>query len=202
MKKKLLLTASIVIIANLSIAQISHNINVVGFGFSPSNLTIAPGDTVVFNGLSGHSATEVSEENWSANNATSNGGFWLGIGSGTTENKLVLNSDGVYYYICIPHASMGMKGAITVVDPTVSVNDLSKNDDFSILNLGYGKYSVKYTNSDLLSIISLTGKQMQSIDLSNLQNQLDLSLNYLSSGIYLGVFTNQGENRKVLKFVR
>jgi len=202
MKKTILLTSAVLLIALFSNAQTTHNINVVGFGFSPSNLTIMPGDIVVFNGLNGHSATEVSEENWNANNATSNGGFWLGIGSGTSETSVTFDESGVYYYICIPHASMGMKGVITVIDPTVNINELAQNDNFSIIHSGFGEYSLKFNDSDQFNVISLTGKTLESIDLSNAQNQMNLSLSQLPSGLYLGVFSNNGENRRVVKFVR
>jgi len=203
MNKTLLLTAAIALSTHFSIAQTTHNINVINFTFSPNNLTIAPGDMVVFNGLNNmHSATEVSESNWNANNATSNGGFWFGVGSGTTETSVILNSVGTHYYICIPHASMGMKGTINVVDPTVGINDLAQRQNFSIQNLGFGKYNLKFEDSDLFSVISVTGKQMQTVDLSNVQNQMDLSLDQLSPGLYLGVFSKNGVNREVVKFVR
>lgn len=88
----------------------THTITNSGFTFSPDTITINKGDTVNFVLGSIHSAREVSQATWQANGTTSNGGFDLPLGGGT----VVLTQAGIHYYVCVPHASIGMKGTITV----------------------------------------------------------------------------------------
>ncbi len=88
----------------------THTITNSGFTFSPSSITITSGDTVNFVLESIHTAREVDEATWNAGGTTSNGGFDLPSGGGTT----VLTQTGIHYYVCVPHASIGMKGTITV----------------------------------------------------------------------------------------
>ncbi|MBL7964936.1 MAG: T9SS type A sorting domain-containing protein [Flavobacteriales bacterium] len=87
--------------------------------FSPAVLTINLGQTVTFNVGSGHTATEVSQATWNANGTTSNGGFNFAPGTHT----FTPSTAGTYYYVCQPHASMGMKGQI-IVDSGVGMDQL------------------------------------------------------------------------------
>ena len=95
--------------------------------FSPDEIQINPGDTVIFNLGSQHNVVEVSEETWNANGNTSNGGFTLDFGGG----ELVLNTPGTYYYVCEPHASLGMKGIIVVASVT-AMSEIDKSTEFFI----------------------------------------------------------------------
>lgn len=84
-----------------------------GNNFSPATITIRPGDSVQFNLASAHNVREVSQGTWNANGTTSlAGGFQLAFGGG-----LILPAQlgvGTHYYVCVPHASQGMKGTIIV----------------------------------------------------------------------------------------
>ena len=93
-----------------------------GFTFSPSSANISAGDSVLFQLASIHNAVEVSQATWNADGTTPlAGGFSLPHGGG-----LVLPAQltpGIHYYVCQPHASMGMKGTITVAQgltPTIT----------------------------------------------------------------------------------
>jgi plastocyanin len=127
MKTKIL--PLLVIIISLTVPGQLHatTVDVIsnGFAFSPDMITIHPGDTVNFNIGSTHNAVEVSKETWDAGDTTSNGGFRLPFGGG----KLVLTEIGTYYYVCQPHASLGMKGIITVEEPT-NIQDFTGEQDF------------------------------------------------------------------------
>lgn len=198
---KLLLTLSL--IAPLTFfAQTSHIITTFNFGFAPENLTIAAGDTVFVETQNFHTATEVSEADWQMNNATSNGGFWVGSGSSTGNDWFVLNEPGMYYYICIPHASMGMKGTINVTDPTVGIENTAATNSFLISPQGNGNYLLNFDDCDEFSVITTTGKKMYSKALSNAEKQTEISLSELPEGIYLGVFVQDGKGVKVVKFLR
>ncbi len=89
----------------------THTIMNSGFTFSPTTLTVGEGDTIVFSLASIHTAREVSQSTWNVNGTTPvGGGFDLPDGGGT----VVITGVGVHYYVCVPHASIGMKGTITV----------------------------------------------------------------------------------------
>ncbi len=97
------------IIAGLS-AQ--TQINTTGsFTFSPDEVTIMLGESVVFDLGAIHTATQISEEDWNNNVADPlPGGFNFGGG----VHPYTPAEAGTIYYICDPHSSMGMKGKIIV----------------------------------------------------------------------------------------
>jgi plastocyanin len=84
-----------------------------GFSFSPSAVTIQPGDTVQWIwSASGHSST--------SGNPGSPSGFWdSGIRSQGATFSHTFNSVGSFPYYCTPHgACCGMRGTVTVSSPT------------------------------------------------------------------------------------
>lgn len=85
-----------------------------GFTFSPDVITMTTDDDIHLVLPSPHTCTEVSESTWNANGNTSNGGFNYSAGTHT----ITFSMPGTYYYVCIPHASMGMKGRIIVTSST------------------------------------------------------------------------------------
>ena len=89
-----------------------QTINTAGMTFTPDTVTINLGDTVEFGSLGYHNAVEVDESTWIANDTTPNGGFYFTFGS--TGGYFIADSAKTYYYVCQPHASMGMKGVIIV----------------------------------------------------------------------------------------
>ncbi len=95
-----------------------HTVSSSGYTFSPSSVSIQLGDTISFSLSSIHNAEEVSQSTWSADGTTSDGGFETPYGGGL----VVLTHTGTYYYVCATHASLGMKGTITV-NSTTGVND-------------------------------------------------------------------------------
>ncbi|HUL45123.1 MAG TPA: T9SS type A sorting domain-containing protein [Bacteroidota bacterium] len=102
----------------LSGNAVTHTINNSGYTFTPASVTINLGDTVSFVLASIHFAVEVDQTTWNADGNTSNGGFTTDVGGG----MVVLSQVGTYYYVCGYHYSLGMKGMISVVEPT-GVND-------------------------------------------------------------------------------
>ena len=82
-------------------------------------LTIELGETVTFNVTGIHTATQVSEETWMANsNVPLPGGFDFGSG---THMYTPTEIDTIYF-VCQPHAGMGMKGMI-IVESTTSIDE-------------------------------------------------------------------------------
>jgi plastocyanin len=91
---------------NAEVFEVKNN----GNTFTPDVIQVNPGDTINFNLGIYHDVVEVSQSTWEANGNESNGGFELPFGGGT----LILQEQGTYYYVCTPHASLGMKGIIYV----------------------------------------------------------------------------------------
>ena len=125
-KRTLLFILLALIVSNTLnvLAQTTVDVRSNGFDFSPDEIHIAPGDTIDFNIGSFHDAVEVSEETWNANDTTYNGGFRFPLGGGL----LVLEELGTYYFVCTPHASLGMKGIIYVEEPSLISSYIGDND--------------------------------------------------------------------------
>jgi plastocyanin len=109
--KKTSLLISLVLIIYMPGFSARHVITNAGTTFSPDSITINILDTVEFTLASFHNAVEVSKDTYLAGDTTSNGGFRLPLGGG----KVAFHTLGVHYYVCQPHAAIGMKGIINVV---------------------------------------------------------------------------------------
>jgi len=83
-----------------------------GLSFSPDEVTINVGDTVEFTTGGTHNAIEVTETDWEAGKKTAKeDGFSVGFGE---TKEVTFDTPGIYYYVCQPHAGMGMKGKVIV----------------------------------------------------------------------------------------
>ena len=120
MKKKLLFTLFL-FVTSIGFGQNTHTLTAYDNYFDPDTLYILAGDTVNFVSLGYHSATEVDSMDWVNNVAQHNGGFYVGQGAPTNDMKFTINTIGVYYNICVPHANMGMKSIIIVGSQTTSL---------------------------------------------------------------------------------
>jgi len=183
-------------------AQSSHIVTAFDFGFSPQILTVLPGDTVFLENQGYHSMVEVSEEDWNNNLANSNGGFWIGVLAPTTDNWFVVNETGTYRYICEPHAPMGMKATIEVVDPTVGIQDGYESEEFSIQASGNGQYTLNFPKCDEFVVIKTNGQRQLSKPMQGLDGQAFFDFSELATGAYLGIFLKDGEGIRVVKFMR
>jgi plastocyanin len=109
--KKAILLISLVFIICMPGYSARHVITNEGTTFSPDSIVINILDTVEFSLASFHNAVEVSKDTYLAGDTTSNGGFRLPFGGG----KVSFHTLGLHYYVCQPHAAIGMKGVINVV---------------------------------------------------------------------------------------
>ena len=128
--------AFVAVLMSLSSFAATTIVTNAGNTYTPADITITQGDTVLFNITNSHDVVEVSQATYNANGATSNGGFTLPFGGG----QLTGLAPGTYYYVCTPHAAIGMKGTITVngagtVDPWV--NELHYDNGGSDMNEGF-----------------------------------------------------------------
>lgn len=151
--------------------------------FSPAEITITIGDTVQFNLENLHNAVEVSKATWDAKGTTAlPGGFSLGKGGGIVlPSKLTL---GTHYYVCTPHASLGMRGTIIVK----SANGINENNavvPISIFPSPAADFiTIKSSNTlgTVYSIIASDGKQVFSGKLN--VNETTVSVYGWVPGIY------------------
>ncbi len=112
MKLKSLLALLLITISTSAFCTI-WTINTSGFTYTPATTNILFGDTVVFTIGGSHDAREVSLATWTANgNTPLPGGFQTAFGGGIVLPAQL--SVGTHYFVCTPHASMGMKGTIIV----------------------------------------------------------------------------------------
>ena len=178
-----------------SLYPTTHTITNSGFTFSPSTITITLGDTINFVLASIHNAEEVSQATWNANSNTSNGGFQTPFGGGI----VVLQQAGTYYYVCQPHASMGMKGIITVTATTgIELNTNSYPTQFE-LGQNYPNpfnpttsisFSIPVPSYVILKIYNLLGTEVQTLT-QRLYNPGNYTASWDGSNVSSGVYFYQ-----------
>ncbi len=155
-----------------------------GFSFSPATVTIQQGDDVNFSLASIHNAVEVSSATWTANGSTSNNGFQVPFGGGSVAaSKLTV---GTHYYVCEPHASLGMKGKIVVVNATAIVETradqrvtLGSNPVRDVIQLTINESNLV---GSAYRLYNQLGQQLMNDQLSGKTNLIPVS--QLPSGVY------------------
>lgn len=101
-----------------------HTVTNSGNTFTPATLTIEVGEDVEFDLGSSHNAVEVIKETWDANGSTAkSGGFNIPYGGG----EVVFSATGTYYFVCQPHAGLGMKMTIIVESGSTALPSVSDN---------------------------------------------------------------------------
>ena len=169
--------ASLLFVASAAASQ-AQVIQPSGFTWSPSTLTVFAGTEITFIVNGNHHAREVSEATWNANGTTSNGGFDFLTGT----HSLTLTVPGVYYYVCVPHASMGMKGRI-IVETNVGVNE-STSPVFGIApNPASNEITVNFVPAHgmQLSLVDMSGREVLR---SSLTASSRIGIGHLAAGNY------------------
>ena len=106
-------------------SQSSYTITNIGNTFDPDTLYCNVGDSINFSLTNSHNAVEVLSSTWLASQTTAlPNGFSLPFGGGT----FIPDSAQTYWYICTPHASMGMKAVIIACDLSVSYTSTDATD--------------------------------------------------------------------------
>lgn len=186
MKTRLLLSLLILSFSWTSFAA-TWPITNAGITFSPATITISHGDIVSFNLSISHNAVEVSEATWNAGgNTPLAGGFSTPFGGGqVSADKLTV---GTHYYVCSPHASMGMKGKI-IVQSATAVNENQGKVDIEVYpNPSKGQFKVKINDLALLkdadlAIYNVVGEKVYQTVIT--EANPTIVLNHPVKGIYL-----------------
>ncbi len=147
--KKILFTLSAIFVFVFNYATNLVVVNA-GLTFSPDSITITQGDSVTFSLNNPHNAQEVSLATWQAGNSTPVTGFSTPVGGGLVTGLSV----GTHYFVCSPHASMGMKGKIVVLPAPPSVQFVVTS---SSVSEGVGTYdiAVSINNPDQFNATSV-----------------------------------------------
>lgn len=184
------------LISNFVFAQQAYTVVGLDFGFNPDSLYATVGDTVHFVNQGYHSMTEIDSVDWANNVSNHNGGFWVGFGAQTTDMWFVINQPGKYYYICDPHASLGMKGTIFVNAPT-GIEQHPTPFDFNVINRGNGNIMLNYKKADRVELYNISGQQVFTSSLQLNETNTEVHLN-LSTGVYLAIF-RRGKRQLITK---
>jgi len=201
MKRALLLSAILMtagsIASNATIWTISNNGNL----FSPATTTIIAGDTVRFDINNTHDAVEVSQSTYNANGTTPlSGGFDIPFGGGTVLPAQL--PVGQHWFVCTPHAAMGMKGIINVSAATSVTDVLAK----SAITVGPNPtmdyvtiHSTLTLDKTTFSIVDMTGKKLATGSINGKESKIDIQS--LSKGNYFLLLGN-GMAKRTIKIVK
>jgi plastocyanin len=192
--KKLILIA---VFASISVFAFSNKVTIVssGFAFSPANVSINFGDTIVFVLAGIHDAVEVSEATWLANGNSPITGFSVPFGGGQVTGL----TTGVHYYVCEPHAAGGMKGKITV-NAESGINDIYTGTSFSAYpNPTSGVFSLKFESQGnvpagriaSVDIMDLLGNRVLNVPAYDPAMPGEIDLSAMPEGIYFVRVTNE-----------
>ena len=172
-----------------------------GATFSPQTITVNLGDTVNFSIASTHNVVEVSQATYAANGSTQlAGGFSTPFGGGLVFTAPL--TVGTHWYVCQPHASIGMKGRIIVQTAT--------GIDENLLQVNISVYPVPAASEVTLNF----GKEMRgTLQFHNIHGEvleqtqinsaaLTLDIGDKPKGIYFITVIDENGNKAVTKVVK
>jgi plastocyanin len=201
MKTKILLSL-IMMAISFTVFSKTWTVASSGFKFSPATITINLGDTVNFSIGSSHNAVEVSNSTYDANGNSELPGFSVPFGGGKVLPAQL--AVGTHYYVCTPHASLGMKGIITVQNIT-GVAEIEQKPELSVFpNPSSGMFhlainGLQDTKKYNLEVLNLLGEKVYASGITAANSNIDLSNS--SNGVYFIIFTD-GQNmitKRVIK---
>ncbi|MFP6583619.1 MAG: immunoglobulin-like domain-containing protein [Candidatus Hydrogenedentota bacterium] len=151
-------------LCTLAMNAYAANINIQSFSasFSPSDVVINVGDSVTWTNL--QPAHNVVETNGPADESWNGVGFRSGPVGAVSTYMFTFTSPGLYYFVCEPHAFIGMKGTVTVqgnVDSVPPVITLTGSPSITLAVGGTyidaGATATDDVDGNLTSSIAVTG---------------------------------------------
>jgi len=185
--------------------QTSHTVTVSNYAFSPKELTISVGDTVIWNNIQGMHNVNGTMGTY-PNNPES---FGNSTGSGWTY-KHVFNITGNYDYRCDPHFALGMTGQIFVEGPATGYNSDVPETIAENRILIYPNPAKDYLTIELqprdekiqsIRILDLVGKELLSADAPSGKSYQQFNISQFNPGLYL-IQVEIGNENKIFKFVK
>lgn len=193
MKRKIILSTLLLAISLTGFCTV-WTISNTGNTFTPDTIIIDFGDTVNFVLSPSHQPREVSQASWNANGNTAlAGGFETAFGGGIVLPEQL--GIGTHYYVCVPHAFLGMKGIIFVNSPAAVADDQLRANSAIYPNPSNGKFQLSIDASLLtknykMEICNLQGESIYQSEITSAKSDIDLSNR--SNGIYfVKIFNGQ-----------
>ncbi|NQU49433.1 MAG: hypothetical protein HQ519_12355 [Planctomycetes bacterium] len=124
---KFLLSAAVLLAgANTATAQTTHTIDLVGTDFSPADITIDEGDTVIWNWVSGLHNVVSNEDMWTSG-APTTGPFTYTITFDAAFMAANPANGNLYGFHCEVHQAFGMVGSVKVItnNPVLTISNFN-----------------------------------------------------------------------------
>jgi plastocyanin len=172
-----------------------------GFTFSPSTVTVNPGDTVNFSIASIHDVVEVTQATYAANGNTQlAGGFSTPFGGGYVFTAQL--TAGTHWYVCQPHASLGMKGRIIVQTATGIVENLLQKNISVYPNPATSEVTLNFEQAvhGTLQLSSTVGEVLEQTQINSASFTLDLGDK--PKGVYFIIVADETGNKAMRKLVK
>lgn len=167
-----------------------HTVTTVGSTYSPNSLNANIGDTIVFSASSTHPLVQVSQATWDANGKTELAGGW---GTKTSNYTHVISAAGDIYYVCKNHVAGGMKGKVTVSDPSGVYSQKPINNELNFISKNiHGDALVKLeigkTSTVSIKLFDITGQEISTLleptKMAEGKYTYIIETVYLNSGVY------------------
>ena len=172
-----------------------------GFTFSPQTITVNAGDTVSFSLASIHNVAEVSQATYAANgNTLLAGGFSTPFGGGWVFTAQL--TIGTHWYVCQPHASMGMKGRIIVQSATAIAENLLQSGISIYPSPASSEVTVNFGKemSGTVRLSNIAGEILEQTETNSAVLTFDLVDK--PKGVYFITVTDAAGNKAVKKMVK
>jgi len=172
MKKHLLLFLFCIPFSGFT--QNNYTITTSGLSFTPDTINCYVGDSITFILGASHNAVEVNQFFFNTGGTTSNGGFNIGLGQTQT---IVISNAQSYYYVCQPHAFVGMKGVIIANTPPQPITYVpDDNFEQALIALGYDSILDDYVLTSNINTVAFLDVPNQNItDLTGIEDFISLT---------------------------
>jgi plastocyanin len=173
-------------------AQVTHELLVTDFEFTTDIIFAEQGDSLrIVPAAPGHTFTQVSEETWNANGNTPSGLYQFD--PLVDPITVSLDGSGTIYYVCAPHAAMGMKGIVHVqLASSIADHSLLRTSGF-YPNPASDVIWMRDPSPEVVhvSIVDATGREATRIQMLN---TAPIFVGHLPAGLYvLRVMDNSGQ---------
>ena len=198
--KKIFIFLTFALFSKIALSTIVPVVNA-GFTFSPASITVNVGDTISFSLASAHNIVEVSQATYLANgNTLLAGGFSTPFGGGLVMTNAL--TTGTHWYVCQPHASIGMKGKI-IVQSTAGIAENLLQTSFSVYpNPATSKVNINFYHvvRGTLQLVNAFGEVLEDTLLN--ASGFTLDLGDKPKGVYFIIVTDVAGNRQVRTLVK
>jgi plastocyanin len=195
--KNIFICLTFLLLSKISLSTIVPVINS-GFTFSPATITVNAGDTVSFSLGAIHNIAEVSQATFTANGNTQlPGGFFTPSGGGLVFTASL--TPGTHWYVCQPHAAMGMKGKIIVQGAAGIAENLLQASISVYPNPTTSKVTVIFNEviSGKLQLSNSLGEVLEQTQIN--ASVLTLDLGDRPKGFYFITVSDESGNKAIRK---